>query len=154
MWSGSVKKFDNVKSPEQVERHFNANGPSGTTDLAGVLKKAFDEHFQYSGSPHTTILVITDGEPDSQSAAISEITKAANKVKSDEELSVSFIQIGNDASARKFLKKLDDELHCKYDIVDTLDFSKLFLDFFHPRFFLQEHFLARNFFLMANSFCS
>lgn len=41
----------------------------------------------------------------------------------DEELSVSFIQIGNDHGAKKFLRSLDDDLRgkgAKFDIVDTV----------------------------------
>jgi hypothetical protein len=41
----------------------------------------------------------------------------------DEELAVSFIQIGKDAGATRFLKALDDELTragAKFDIVDTI----------------------------------
>lgn len=46
----------------------------------------------------------------------------ANKLESDGELGISFIQIGNDKPAAVFLKKLDDELvsaGAKFDIVDT-----------------------------------
>jgi hypothetical protein len=41
----------------------------------------------------------------------------------DEELAISFIQVGADPDATKFLKVLDDELQsagAKFDIVDTL----------------------------------
>jgi len=115
-----ITKIDEVKTPSQVEAIFNKHKPSGTTDLAGVLKAAFDEHFAHTGCFNTTILVITDGQPDNENAAIQEIKKAANRVSSDEELSVSFIQIGSDTQARKFLKKLDKKLDTKYDIVDSL----------------------------------
>jgi hypothetical protein len=41
----------------------------------------------------------------------------------DEELAISFVQVGTDAQATKFLKVLDDELQsagAKFDIVDTI----------------------------------
>jgi hypothetical protein len=41
----------------------------------------------------------------------------------DEELAISLIQVGNDATATRFLKALDDELQgagAKFDIVDTI----------------------------------
>ncbi len=44
-------------------------------------------------------------------------------MEKDEELAISFIQIGNDPDATKFLKLLDDELKgagAKFDIVDTV----------------------------------
>jgi hypothetical protein len=43
-------------------------------------------------------------------------------MESDVELGISFIQIGDDKSARDFLKKLDDDLTsvgAKFDICDT-----------------------------------
>jgi len=48
------------------------------------------------------------------------IRDAANRIQRDEDLSVSFIQIGHDRSATKFLKHLDDDLRgCRFDIVDA-----------------------------------
>lgn len=48
------------------------------------------------------------------------IRDAANKIRRDEDLSVSFIQIGHDHSASKFLKHLDDDLKgARFDIVDS-----------------------------------
>jgi len=41
----------------------------------------------------------------------------------DEELAISFIQVGSDAQATRFLKVLDDELQgagAKFDICDTV----------------------------------
>lgn len=56
------------------------------------------------------------------------IIKAANKILDDPELSISFIQIGSDHDATKFLQKLDDGLQkkgAKFDIVDTLTAEKM-----------------------------
>ena len=64
--------------------------------------------------------MITDGSPDSEKDVIHEIQGAANRIHRDADLSVTFIQIGNDGGASRFLKKLDDDLRCKFDIVDTV----------------------------------
>jgi len=49
------------------------------------------------------------------------IRNAANRISREEELSVSFIQIGHDRSARAFLQKLDDDIRgARFDIVDSL----------------------------------
>ena len=45
----------------------------------------------------------------------------AQQFEVDAELSVSFIQIGDDEQATRFLKELDDDLaEAKFDIVDTI----------------------------------
>ena len=51
------------------------------------------------------------------------IVEASRKIDRDEELAISFIQVGTDPDATKFLKILDDELQsagAKFDIVDTI----------------------------------
>eukprot|EP01060_Flectonema_neradi_P039462 TRINITY_DN8708_c0_g2_i4.p1 TRINITY_DN8708_c0_g2~~TRINITY_DN8708_c0_g2_i4.p1 ORF type:complete len:279 (+),score=49.91 TRINITY_DN8708_c0_g2_i4:67-903(+) len=119
LFSSDYNKFDNVDCAQRVIDIFDSNKPRGSTDLAGVLSAVFQEHFSKGDKP-TTALVITDGQPNSESQVIDVIERAANRVHSQEELSVTFIQIGDDDGAQRFLKRLDDELNCKYDIVDTL----------------------------------
>lgn len=49
-------------------------------------------------------------------------------MKADEELAISFLQIGNDPAATQFLKALDDklvEVGAKFDIVDTVTFADM-----------------------------
>jgi hypothetical protein len=51
------------------------------------------------------------------------ILDATQKLDRDEELAISFIQVGIDETATKFLKILDDDLGragAKFDIVDTI----------------------------------
>lgn len=67
-FSGRFKRYENVTS-NKVTQVFRENDPSGTTDLASVLKDATDNYFQRKSAGKTksngeTILVITDGEPD------------------------------------------------------------------------------------------
>lgn len=114
-----VVKFDNVHDPQFVVDAFGRNLPRGSTDLAKALNVAFEEHFSGTRGA-TTILVITDGAPDSQEDVETVIRKAANSISSDEELSISFIQVGYSTSARAFLRHLDDSLDAKFDIVDVV----------------------------------
>jgi len=133
---GKPAKYENVQTSQQVNDCFERVKPGGSTDLAGVLQAAFDEHFASSrvkagyppGHAPTTILCITDGEPNDKESVIKVIIKAANRIREDPELSVSFIQIGTDKDATKFLQKLDDGLEkkgAKFDIVDTLTAEKM-----------------------------
>jgi hypothetical protein len=49
------------------------------------------------------------------------IKNAAASIERDAELSISFIQVGEDAGATRFLTRLDDDLDdAKFDIVDTV----------------------------------
>ena len=112
----------------RVSQIFTENEPGGRTDLAGVLQDATNNYFQRKAAKQTklngeTILVVTDGEPDDRKTVMKVIIEASRRLDKDEELAISFIQIGNDAGATRFLKILDDDLQsagAKFDIVDTV----------------------------------
>ncbi|MBD2451683.1 VWA domain-containing protein [Nostoc sp. FACHB-152] len=127
LFSGKFKRYDNVTA-SKVSQIFQENDPSGTTDLAAVLKHATDDYFQRKAASKTkpngeTILVVTDGEPDDRKAVMKVIIEASRRMDRDEELAISFIQVGTDQQATRFLKVLDDELQsagAKFDICDTI----------------------------------
>lgn len=126
-FSGRFRRYDNVTA-DRVDLIFRENEPSGRTDLAGVLQDALNDYFQRKATGQTkangdTILVVTDGEPDDRKAVMRIIVEASRQIDRDEELAISFIQVGTDSDATKFLKILDDELQsagAKFDIVDTI----------------------------------
>ncbi|MEH2211542.1 vWA domain-containing protein [Nostoc sp.] len=127
LFSGKFKRYENVTS-SKVSQIFRENDPSGTTDLASVLKHATDDYLQRKAAGQTkpngeTILVVTDGEPDDRKAVMRVIIEASRRIDRDEELAISFIQVGTDQQATRFLKVLDDELQsagAKFDICDTI----------------------------------
>jgi hypothetical protein len=127
LFSGRFKRYDNVTA-SKVAQIFTENDPMGTTDLASVLKDATEQYFRRKASGQTkpngeTILVVTDGEPDDRKAVMRVIIETSRQMERDEELAISLIQVGNDATATRFLKALDDELEgagAKFDIVDTI----------------------------------
>lgn len=131
-FSSSFTRYDNV-TPAKVSQVFAENEPNGGTNLAGVLKAAFDDYFtrKSSGKAKTNgemFLVITDGEPDSQEDVARVIVAATKKIDRDEELGVSFIQVGADRKATEFLKRLDDHLTkegAKFDIVNTITIDEM-----------------------------
>jgi hypothetical protein len=116
-----VKRFDNVVNAATVTSLFKEHKPRGSTALHTALDVAFRAHFD-STRGATTILVVTDGAPDSQDKVKQVIVKAANAIEADAELSISFVQIGADKGATAFLRHLDDELvgTAKFDIVDAV----------------------------------
>jgi hypothetical protein len=127
LFSGRFKRYDNVTSAK-VTQIFQENDPSGSTDLAGVLKHATDDYFRRKSAGETKpngeiILVVTDGEPDDRKAVMKVIIEASRRMDVNEELGISFIQVGTDALATRFLKVLDDDLQsagAKFDICDTI----------------------------------
>lgn len=127
LFSSKFRRYDNVTT-EKVERIFSENSPVGKTDLAAVLQDALDNYFDRKANGQTKpngeiFLVITDGEPDDRKSVIKLIIQASRKIDRDEELGISFIQVGHDPKVTEFLKALDDQLTdtgAAFDIVDTV----------------------------------
>lgn len=132
LFSGRFKRYDNVTS-SKVETVFQENDPMGSTNLAGVLEDALGNYLKRKAAGQAkeqgeTFLVITDGEPDERKAVMEIIIKASRQIDRDEELAISFIQVGTDARATRFLKALDDDLQgvgAKFDIVDTVTINDM-----------------------------
>ena len=126
-FSSRFKRYDDVTSAK-VQQIFMENDPVGTTNLATVLMDATNSYFQRKAVGAAkpggeTILVVTDGEPDDRRAVMEIIIEATRRMERDEELAISFIQVGNDTGATKFLKALDEQLEgvgAKFDICDTV----------------------------------
>lgn len=126
------KRSDNV-GPDQVSVLFASEEPNGGTNLAGVLSDAVENYFKRkkagTSQPNgESFLVVTDGLPDDENAVAKVITKAAARLDKASEMSITFVQVGNDAHASAYLKRLDDDLEkegAKYDIVDTITMDDL-----------------------------
>jgi uncharacterized protein with von Willebrand factor type A (vWA) domain len=120
VFASKFRRYEHVTA-DRVASVFTENEPCGGTDLAGVLDHAFDAHFANQSRPET-IIVITDGAPDDEKAVMRSVIRAAKRVQRQDQLAVSFIQVGTDPGARRFLKILDDEMvraGATYDIVST-----------------------------------
>lgn len=120
VFANSFKKYANVTA-EKVKDVFSENDPSGGTALDLVLADAFAN---LKGP--TTIVVVTDGEPNDRSAVSRIITSQSKKMEKDEDLAISFIQVGKNEDAKAYLKSLDDDLKdAKFDIVDTVTLDEM-----------------------------
>ncbi|MFB2918473.1 MULTISPECIES: vWA domain-containing protein [Aerosakkonema] len=127
VFSSRFKRYDNVTS-SKVAQIFQENDPAGTTNLAGVLQDATNRYFERKAAGQTKangeiIIVVTDGEPDDRKGVMKAIIEASRRMDRDEELGITMIQVGADATANRFLKALDDELQgagAKFDICDTV----------------------------------
>lgn len=127
LYSGRFKRYDNVTA-DKIREIYRQNEPMGKSDLKSVLQDALDNYFQRKAEGKTkpngeTILIITDGIPDEPKEIIRLIISATQMLDRDEELGISFIQIGKDKKATEYFKALDDLLEsagAKFDIVDTV----------------------------------
>lgn len=112
------KVYDGIKA-DKVHEIFTTSRPGGSTNLAAALEEAFKKKF--TAGKKAIIMVLTDGVPDSETAVKTSIINAANKLENDGDIGIQFVQIGDDASAGKFLNDLDDHLSAaKFDIVNAL----------------------------------
>ena len=117
----SIIHTGGVKTPADVQSAFNRR-VAGSTPTAETLELAFK--IAGKSDKPDFVVVITDGEPNNRQAVKDVLIKQANSQNADGDLTVLFIQIGDDASAANFLAELDDGLNAKFDIVDTMTQAK------------------------------
>jgi Mg-chelatase subunit ChlD len=124
-FNGRSEQFDNV-TEEKVAEVFKTISPMGGTCMAPALKLAFDSYIARKKANETNNgeinIVVCDGEPSDRLEVMKAIAEFTKSLDSHDEYGITFIQTGNDSSARDFLKALDDKLEsagAKYDIVDT-----------------------------------
>ena len=126
-FAGSFKVYEST-TPAKVGDIFKENEPMGGTVLAPVLRAVFESYNKRKAAGQAKpngeiLLVVTDGQPQDESEVAREIVKFGNTLANgDSEYGISFLQVGRDAGAAAFLKKLDDDLQAqgaKFDIVDT-----------------------------------
>ena len=112
----SIIHTGGVKTPADVQSAFNRR-VAGSTPTAEALELAFK--IAGKSDKPDFVVVITDGEPNNRQAVKDVLIKQANSQNADGDLTVLFIQIGDDAAAGAFLTQLDDDLvGAKFDIVD------------------------------------
>ena len=116
----SIIHTGGVKTPADVQSAFNRR-VAGSTPTAEALGLAFK--IAGKSDKPDFVVVITDGEPNNRQAVKDVLIKQANSQNADGDLTVLFIQIGDDTSAANFLAELDG-LNAKFDIVDTMTQAK------------------------------
>ncbi|MEG4807587.1 hypothetical protein QUA82_08205 [Microcoleus sp. F8-D3] len=95
-------------------------------NLEEALKETFSDYFasktNHRGKKGAIIVAVLDRTPENTAAVTEILVSAANTIDKDEEIGVSFIQIGDDLKTREFLTDLDTNLQgrgARFDIVDT-----------------------------------
>ena len=116
--------YRNIKDIKGLEALVTAQEPKGPCNMGQamnvVLKEAFEKERPCS------VLVLTAGRPDDHEALTETLVKAARKVRKVSDLTITFVQVGDDEWATNYLKHLDTELSTtnadgeEIDIVDTI----------------------------------
>lgn len=125
-FSSNPKMYPNT-TPDKVKDVFKENWPSGGTNLAAALQVCFDDYIDQKKKKTQKangimIVCVTDGVPDDEDAVAKAIVKFTKFIDHDDEAGISFLQVGRDAHARDYLKRLDDHLEsegAKFDIVNA-----------------------------------
>lgn len=123
----SAEWHRNIKDMNGLEALVTATEPSGECYMGQIMESVLNEAFErgFEARP-CSILVLTAGRPDDHEALDKVIADAATKVKKASDLSITFVQVGDDEWAETYLKHLDDELTTTnaegetIDIVDTI----------------------------------
>ena len=126
VFNRAIKTHKGV-SADKVGQIFKESEPFGGTDTAGVLESLFSSWRANNKKP-LTALIITDGQPDDTAKVEKAIINVTKEMDADEQLALSFLQIGKDTEAKAFLEYLDDDLvgkGAKFDIVDTKSFDAI-----------------------------
>ncbi|KAI0268988.1 hypothetical protein BGY98DRAFT_924647, partial [Russula aff. rugulosa BPL654] len=115
-------------------RKFIAHATAGQTPTGNKLRQILDIYVPRIENPSLrhkpiSILVITDGVPtdDPRSVIVEYARRLDERNVPLRQLTIQFIQIGDDAYAAEALKELDDQLgpdHGVRDMVDTTPFSQ------------------------------
>jgi Mg-chelatase subunit ChlD len=112
-FSSNAVVRDGVK-PQAVRDVFAEYKPGGNTMLGVALDEALKK--ARSSSKEVVVLVYTDGESSDPSRVI-DVLNHAGKELGRPRIGFSFIQVGNDPDAQRFLDRLDNEM--KVDVCAT-----------------------------------
>lgn len=126
MWkykNSNVARLAEILQRQNTE--LDSANPSAI-NLEEALKETFSDYFAIktnaAGKKGAIIVAVLDQKPEKAAAVAEILVSVANKIDTDEEIGVSFIQIGDDLKTREFLTDLDTNLQgrgARFDIVDT-----------------------------------
>ncbi|MBR8827544.1 MAG: hypothetical protein DSM107014_06485 [Gomphosphaeria aponina SAG 52.96 = DSM 107014] len=132
LYADNFDKFERV-TVHQLADIFLTQKPSGKARLTLALKDAVEHYFQRRFQGLTkpngeTIVIITASEPEDEAAVKQTIIEASQQMIHEDELGITFIQVGTDKHLGKLLQTLDDhlvEIGAKFDICDTIKLENI-----------------------------
>lgn len=115
--------YRNIKDISGLEALVTAREPQGPCKMGQAMDVVLKEAFSKDSS--CSILVLTAGRPDDHEQLSKSLEDAAKKVNKNKDITVTFVQVGDDEWATKYLKYLDDRSTTndageEVDIVDAI----------------------------------
>lgn len=132
IFNDSVTYKSGVKT-EEVRAIFNEYEPNGGTNMQAAIAKVQEiVSGNMAAGKSTLVLFFGDGEPtpnpDSQKEAIAKMIVAMTQpMTNDNQLAISFNQVGEDPAAERFFQSLDDDLQgagAKFDVVNRSSWTE------------------------------
>jgi len=124
--SDNVDIYRNLKDTSNLEDLVTAKEPGGSCNMGQALEVVFKEALERGFEISTSVLVLTAGKPQDYTVVKENIQNFTKKLEKQEDLTLTFVQIGEDESASSFLNDLANDLNCvsasgeEIDIVDTV----------------------------------
>ncbi|KAG5184088.1 hypothetical protein JKP88DRAFT_163605 [Tribonema minus] len=119
LFDSEVTFIGELTKASQVKAVFKEFGPRGTTGLGAALREALSTYAgtkrpNYQLVPGTTFIVLLDGGADDEADVMRVLQEFADPrngyIENHTQIALSFVQVGDDASASAFLQKLDDSI--------------------------------------------
>lgn len=131
LFDSRVSEFNNV-SMNSISDIFNQYRPGGGTNATKALKTVVQEYFdrkkQFANVKPLSIVFITDGAPASPTSLKDLIVETSLKMNNPNEISLSFLQIGNDDDGARLLPELDYNMvneGARFDFVSCRPFASV-----------------------------
>jgi uncharacterized protein YegL len=132
LFSDNYKVYKNVDLAS-VPTFFASNHPYGNTNANAALRSQLRDYFEARDQNKEAVrpllvAIITDGCPDDPLVLRQTIINATNKMQNPNEIAITFLQVGIDPKATKYLRELDECLvgsKAKYDIVTSKSFDQV-----------------------------
>jgi uncharacterized protein YegL len=131
-FDSKTRVFSDV-SAEEIPSLFATNRPGGGTNMTRALKEQLADYFERRAAAANNVkplavAIITDARPDSANSLRAVRADATRKLHYPGEITITFLQIGNESQGSSLLYELDNHLvaaGARYDIVDSKLFSEL-----------------------------
>lgn len=111
---------------EQMGRLFGRKKLGLGTHPEGALREIFDSYFRGDmGQKPLAIAIVSDGDPNDEDKVAEVIKEATWQMRSPDQISITFLQVGHDEDGTDTLREFDQQLRrqgAKYDIVDRRSF--------------------------------
>jgi len=120
--------INHERTPTQVLNFFESTQPRDCTDLGSPLQDVLKRFVSLDIQRPLLVMVLTDGQPNTGPKVEDVLIDASKHLKSENDVRILFLEVGEDLASNAYLRYLDDCLTsdgAKYDLVDVSEFKDL-----------------------------